>query len=231
MCSQMIVAAIFYVSSSLALSVEPPLDDDEYADQEQYQADSIRILSSLYCQLLLSPESSQMRVREERIFYETLIFFLDVCVCFSIDHIDPDMVYELISSIFRRGLQDPHARRKSEFLPITEIVRRHWLAQRVPGKNRAEIAHSTLHGTTQLIQPLCEKNVSNRFRGGSSTKQWNETGFPVDTKIPYNSKIIPRNTIIQLPPPKSADPGNTSHVATRDTTPHGSARGKKAKPN
>lgn len=219
LCDNMVVATIFYVSSTLWLQVGPELDDIAAAEQEQLQSDSFRILSGLYCRILLSPISSNLRVREERIFYETLIFFLDACACFAVHIENPDMVYELLAQVFRRGLQDPHARHKSEFLPITEIVRRHWLSQRVPGKNRAEISHSTLQGTTQLIEPMCQKEVSrNRNSPPPSQEVWDKNGFPKNTNVPYQDKVIPRTKIVNLTPPKQDD-STTSHVPTREVSP------------
>mgnify|MGYP001035637864 CR=1 FL=1 len=212
----MVIASIFYVSSSLWL--QPPnvddLDDQSYAEQEKIQADSKRILSSLYCQLLLSPLSSSLRVREERVFYETLMFFLDMCACFATRIENPDAIYDILGEVFRKGLQDPHSRKKSEFLPITEIVRRNWLAQRVPGKVRAEIKHSTLQGTTELIEPMCEKELPITDRGlPKSSDIWERNGFPKGTDIPINAKSIPIQMVIDMSPKQ-----NESQTASQDTT-------------
>jgi hypothetical protein len=168
----MIIAAVYYVSSTFRLQGQgPELSQEERAEQEQIRTDSYRVISSIYCQLLLSPASAELRVREERIFYETIIFFLDAAVCFALRCENPDPIYELLGHVFRRDLQDPKVRRRGEFLPITEIVRRHWLSQRVPGKTRSEIPHSTLQGTTRLIEPLCQKtlNPTSRSLDPSST--------------------------------------------------------------
>ncbi|OHS96549.1 hypothetical protein TRFO_37290 [Tritrichomonas foetus] len=73
-CDNMVISTIFYISSSLWLNTDQDIDDTQIAIQERTQAESFRILSSLYCQLILSPLSANLRVREERIFYETLIF-------------------------------------------------------------------------------------------------------------------------------------------------------------
>lgn len=218
----MVIATIFYVSSSLWL--KPPncddLDDQSYAEQEKIQADSKRILSSLYCQLLLSPLSSSLRVREERVFYETLMFFLDMCACFATKIENPDEVYEILGEVFRKGLQDPHSRKRSEFLPITEIVRRNWLAQRVPGKVRAEIKHSTLQGTTELIEPMCEKELPMSDRGlPQTTDIWERNGFPKGTDIPINAKTIPNQMIIDMSP-KQTENQATSQNTARTETPH-----------
>ncbi|OHT16654.1 hypothetical protein TRFO_13087 [Tritrichomonas foetus] len=219
LCDNMVIATLFYVSSSLWLENGDDLDDSEYAEQEKINADSMRILSSLYCQLLLSPLSANLRVREERVFYETLIFFLNMCACFATKIESPNAVYELLGKVFRKGLQDPHSRKRTEFLPITEIVRRHWLSQRVPGKTRAEIKHSTLQGTADLIRPMCEKELPPSQRGMQATTDiWERNGFPKGTDIPINAKAIPIEMIIDMSP-KQVDM-QASQVETRTATPH-----------
>lgn len=223
LCNNLVIATIFYISSSLWL--QPPqvdeLDDQSYADQEKIQGDSKRILSSLYCQLLLSPLSASLRVREERVFYETLMFFLDMCACFATKIENPDIIYEMLGQVFRKGLQDPHTRKKTEFLPITEIVRRNWLSQRVPGKVRAEIQHSTLQGTTDLINPICEKELPPSQRGmPASTDIWEKNGFPKGTEIPINAKVIPFQLIIDMSPKQAESNQVTSQTETRSATPH-----------
>jgi hypothetical protein len=207
-CDDMLVAALYYVSSTFRLQGQgPELTEEDQAAQEQIQTDSFRVMSSLYCQLLLSPASADLRVREERIFYETIIFFLDACVCFALHTDNPDPVYELLGQVFRRDLQDPRVRRRGEFLPITEIVRRHWLSQRVPGKTRSEIAHSTLQGTTRLIEPLCQKGPppTSRSADPGITDIWDRTGYPKNSRIPLGVKVLPWQDIIDLSPPKQSD--------------------------
>jgi hypothetical protein len=208
LCDDLVISAIYYVSSTFWLKDQgPPLDSAGYAEQEHHQTDALRILSSIYCQLLMSPMSAHLRVREERVFYETLIFFLDACVCFALRTENPDAICSLLGQVFRRDLQDPRVRRRGEFLPITEIVRRHWLSQRVPGKTRAEIAHTTLQGTTKLIEPLCQKELPSTARDQpTSTDVWLKSGYPKNTRIPIGQKIIPRADILDLSPPKQADP-------------------------
>ena len=216
LCDNMVIATLFFVSSSLWLQHDSDLDDNEYAEQEKINADSMRILSSLYCQLLLSPLSSRLRVREERIFYETVIFFLNMCACFATKIEQPDAVYEILAAVFRKGLQDPHSRKKIEFLPITEIVRRHWLSQRVPGKTRAEIKHTTLQGTTDLIKPLCEKELPPNQRGVQSpTDIWERNGFPKGTDIPIDAKTIPCEMIIDMSPKQAENQGSTRSASPR----------------
>ena len=104
-------------------------------------------------------------------------------------------------------MKDPQVQTEIEFLPITEIVKKHWLSQRVPGKNRATIKHSTLRGTTKLVEPLVEKSEGYdriRMKGGEraiSTKPkraWDDNGFPLNTKVPYKSKAIPGDDIVQI---------------------------------
>jgi hypothetical protein len=142
-------------------------------------------------------------VREERIFYETVIFFLDVCACFAIGTENPDAVYELLGKVFRKDLQDPRVRPRPEFLPITEIVRRHWLSQRVPGKTRAEISRTTLRGTTPLIEPLCQKELPATSRDVPAVYDiWAKSGLPKNTSVPVEAETLPRAEIIDLTPPK-----------------------------
>jgi hypothetical protein len=207
LCHGMVVAAIYYVSSTLWLQGQgPPLDDAAIAQQEHNQADSLRVLSSFYCQLLLSPVSGHLRVREERIFYETVIFFLDACACFAIRTENPDAVYELLGKLFRKDLQDPRVRQPPEFLPITEIVRRHWLSQRVPGKTRAEISPATLRGTTKLIEPLCRKERPATSRDEVTVFDiWQKNGLPQNTTIPVGAAVIAQADIIDLTPPKQSE--------------------------
>ena len=227
MCDEMIVAGIYYVSSSLALTMGPPLDDDQIAEQEEIQGDSLKILSSLYCQLLMSPFSANLPVRSERIFYETLIFYIDACISFAIHTAPSDKITELIGEVFRGGIKDPQTQQEVEFLPITEIVKKHWLSQRVPGKNRATIKHSTLRGTTKLVEPLVEipeKHDRIRTRADARApppkpkRAWDENGFPLDTRVPFREKVIPGDAIVQIPQPKpTSEPIST--VVTRETTP------------
>lgn len=230
MCDEMIVSSIFYVSSTLALTEGPELDEEQTAEQEELQADSLKILSSLYCQLLISPYSSNLPVRTERIFYETLIFFIDACICFAIHTAKSDRIIEIMAKVFRGDIKDPLAPRSVEFLPITEIVKKNWLSQRVPGKNRATIKHSTLRGTTKLVEPLVEipekhdrirtreRALEERKAKHPVKKTWGEDGFPVDTKVPYKDKVIPVSMIVQIPQPKeTSEPIST--VGTREATP------------
>jgi hypothetical protein len=206
-CDDMVISAIYYVSSTFWLDGEGnELDEEGIAEQEHNQTDALRIMSSIYCQLLMSPLSHHLRVREERVFYETLIFFLDVCVCFALRTENPAKICELIAQVFRRELQDPRVRRRGEFLPITEIVRRHWLSQRVPGKVRSEIAHATRQGNTKLIEPMCQKELPATAREEPmSTDVWLKSGYPKNTKIPLGAKVIPRVDVIDLTPPKQPE--------------------------
>jgi hypothetical protein len=214
-CDNLVVAAVYYVSSSLWLTHIPDLDPDVAAEQTRMQAQSKQIISSLYCQILLSPMSQNFRVREERIFYETLIFFLDVCACYSIRYEPPDEVYDLIAGVFRRGIPDPNSRRPSEFLPITEIVRRNWLSQRVPGKNRSEIPHATLRGNTELIKAVVLKDAHG---DGAGDELWDERGFPPDSAVPYGDKVLNRDNLFVMPQPKHADSGIPGLPAVTSTT-------------
>ena len=113
-------------------------------------------------------------------------------------------------------------------LTITEIVKKHWLSQRVPGKNRATIKHSTLRGTTKLVEPLVEpQEKHDRIRMGRANvraappkpkREWDENGFPIDTKVPFREKVIPGADIVQIPQPKpTSEPIST--VVTREVTP------------
>jgi hypothetical protein len=164
---------------------------------------------------------ARLRVREDGVFYETLIFYLDCCVCFAIHTENPDVVYQLLGSVFRKDLQDPRVRQRSEFLPITEIVRRHWLSQRVPGKTRAEIAHTTLQGTTRLIEPMCQRELPATSRGAPPPIDvWSKTGMPKNSKIPIGAKTLPRADVIDLTPPKTPeDPVGLTAPAEREPTP------------
>lgn len=225
MCDQMIMASIYYVSSSMALTIGPELDDDERAEQEEIQTDSYQILSSLYCQLLMSPISSNLPVRTERIFYETLIFYLDACITFAIHTAPPEMIIELMGNVFRGGIKDPQSQTQVEFLPITEIVKKHWLSQRVPGKNRATIKHSTLRGNTKLVESLVETtqdyskfNPKDRAVPVKQQKKWDNDGFPIETRVPFREKKIPINHLVVIPQPKpTSEPIST--VVTREGTP------------
>lgn len=243
LCDQMIVSSIFYVSSTLALTLD--LDDEKRAEQEEIQADSLRILSSLYCQLLISPVSSNLPLRSERIFYETLIYFLDACIKYVINSAPDEKINKIIADVFRGGIKDPNAMRESHFEPIEDIVKKHWLSQRVPGKNRARIKHSTLSGTTKLIEPMVEtpkkydavkkrrtmeesddeKDVFPEVTIKIPMKEWDENGFPVDTKVPFRASVIPSSMIVNLPPPDQ-----TSTSAAREQTPSEKTRGKSTKP-
>jgi hypothetical protein len=225
-CDNLVVAAVYYVSSSLWLTHIPDLGADVAAEQTRIQVQSKQIISSLYCQILLSPMSQNFRVRQERIFYETLIFFLDVCACYSIRYEPPDEVYDLIAAIFRRGIPDPNSRRPSEFLPITEIVRRNWLSQRVPGKNRSEIPHATLQGNTELINAVVLKDAHGdraaAAAAASGEELWDERGFPPDTPIPYAEKVLNRDNLFVMPQPKHPDsgiPGLSTVASTTEGTP------------
>ena len=230
MCDQMIVSSIYYISATMALTIGKPLNDDERAEQEEIQADSLRILSSLYCQLLMSPISANLPVRSERIFYETLIFYIDACIAFAIPTAKSEMITELMGKVFRGGIKDPQSQTEVEFLPITEIVKKHWLSQVVPGKNRAPIKHSTLRGTTKLVEPLVEKSekydkIRNEYEEREVPKprrEWDENGFPLNTSVPFRSKTIPGKDLVQIPQPKDAsEPIST--VVTREGTPRKSA--------
>jgi hypothetical protein len=112
-------------------------------------------------------------------------------------------------------------RQRSEFLPITEIVRRHWLSQRVPGKMRAEIAHTTLQGTTRLIEPMCQRELPATSRGlPPAVDVWSKTGMPKNSKIPIGAKTLPRADIIDLTPPKPPeDPVGLTAPSDREPTP------------
>jgi hypothetical protein len=204
LCHGMVVAAICYVSATLWLEGQgPALGAAARAAQDRRQADALRVLASLYCQLLLSPRSAALRVREERVFYETVIFFLDVCACFAIGTENPDAVYALLARVFRRDLQDPRVRPRPEFLPITEIVRRHWLSQRVPGKTRAEISRATLRGTTPLIEPLCQRELPATSRDAPAVFDvWDADGLPRNACVPVRAETLPRADILDLTPPK-----------------------------
>lgn len=222
LCDNMILATIFYVSSTLYLEGHGPhLSAAQVAHQESVQADSMRLLSSLYCQLLLLPSSSSMKVREERVFFETLICFLDSCACSATHTENRELIYKIVARVFRKGMQDPRARHKSEFLPITEIVRRNWLSQRVPGKTRAEIQHNALKGTTDLIEVMCQRELPATNRGmPSSTDIWSKTGMPKNSLIPIGEKVISRDLIIDLTPPKN-ESSQPSKVPTRAISPRG----------
>jgi hypothetical protein len=206
-CDNIVIAAIYYVSATFRLKGQGPrLNEKAYAQEDRNRTDALRILSSLYCQTLLSPASSNLRVREERMFYETLIFFLDACVCFALHTENPDPVYELLARIFRRDLPDPRVRRRGEFLPISEIVRRHWLSQRVPGKTRSELSHSTLQGTTKLVEPICARELSTPLnRAPIAMGIWEISGYPKDTQIPIGATVIRRSEIVDLSPPKQTE--------------------------
>jgi hypothetical protein len=222
-CDNLIVAVVYYVSSSLFLTLYPELDPVAEQQQTVIRSQSKQIISSLYCQILLSPMSAAFRVREERIFYETLFFFLNVCACYSVRYEPTDVIHDLVAGVFRKGIPDPNSRRQSEFLPITEIVRRNWLSQRVPGKNRSEIPHSTLRGNTELIGSVVQKEVATGERAAATGEQWNERGFPVDSAVPYGDKILNREILFALPQPRDSDaamsPLMGSVVATEDVTP------------
>lgn len=220
LCDNMILATVFYVSSTLYLDgYGPALNGAQLAHQEAIQADALRLLSSLYCQLLLNPTFSNMKVREERVFHETLICFLDSCAC-GATHIDNrEKVFEIVARVFRKGMQDPRARKKAEFLPITEIVRKNWLSQRVPGKTRAEIQHNALKGTTDLINVMCQRELPAKNRDlPSSTDIWSKTGIPKNSLIPIGEKVISRDLIIDLTPPKT-ESSQPSKVPTREISP------------
>ena len=229
LCDEILISSIFYVSSTLALRSEENFNQVELAEYETTQSDSFQIISSLYCQLLLSPISSNLPVRKERIFYETLFFFIDSCVSYVIHTISSEIIIDILSKVFRGGLQDPNSRKEIEFLPITEIVKKHWLSQRVPGKTRSNIKHSTLRGTTHLIAPLCDvvdplnndKNIKSRNilpDFPNKRNDWNEEGFPLNTKIPFKSKFIPINSIYK-PIPIIKQPESVSNIPTRDPSP------------
>jgi len=232
LCDQLLVASIFYASSTLALSSQFQDDEIQYSEQEKKQAESFQILSSLYCQLLLSSDSSNLPVRKERIFYETLFYFIDTCVCFVIHTAPSEKIIDILAGVFRGGLQDPNSRKEIEFLPISEIVKKHWLSQRVPGKTRSTVSHSTLRGTTHLISPICDvvdptetrtsvkREVSrNVFAKTPSIKgNWDENGYPINTTIPFKAKLIPISSIY-TPPSIKNTPETTSSVPTRDSSP------------
>ena len=204
-CNNIVIASIYYVSATLYLDGDgPELTDEQFAEQESVQADAMRVLSSLYCQLLMSPLTARMRVREERVFYETLICYIDSCVCFATHTENPEHVYEILAKVFRKGMQDPKARHGAEFLPITEIVRRNWLSQRVPGKTRAHMSREALKATTDLIAPMCETEMPSWVMDTpSATDMWKPDGMPKESNIPLNVSVIPRAAIIDLTPPKN----------------------------
>jgi hypothetical protein len=211
-CDNLVIAVVYYVSSSLFLKLYPDLDPVAEQQQLVIQAQSKQIISSLYCQILLSPMSANFRVREERIFYETLFFFLNACACYSVRHEPPTVIYDLVAGVFRKDIPDPNSRRAGEFLPITEIVRRNWLSQRVPGKNRSEIPHATLQGNTDLIGSVVQKQA--RGDRGVEREQWDEKGFPVDSAVPYTAKTLNREVLFALPQPKNNDNGLPGRIAS-----------------
>jgi hypothetical protein len=213
-CDNLVVAVVYYVSSSLFLTLYPDLDAVAKQNQTLIQTQSKQIISSLYCQVLLSPMSANFRVREERIFYETLIYFLNACACYSVRHEPTTVIHDLIAAVFRKDIPDPNSRRRSEFLPITEIVRRNWLSQRVPGKNRSEIPHATLQGNTELIGSAEQREAPRGDRTVAGREQWDERGFPVDSAVPYTDKVLNREALFALPPPKSSDPTLPAHFAS-----------------
>lgn len=210
-CNNLVIASIYYVSATLFIEGEgPELTDEQFEAQQTKQTDSLRILSSLYCQLLMSPLSARMRVREERVFYETLICYLDACACFATHTENPEHVYEILAKVFRKGMQDPKARHGAEFLPITEIVRRNWLSQRVPGKTRAKMSREALKGTTDLISPMCDSDEQAATVAEDGEDIWNPDGLPKTFSIPLDVSVIPRADIIDLTPPKTVDPSKLS---------------------
>jgi hypothetical protein len=223
LCDNLVVSVIYYVSASLFLSKGPDLDPVAEALQTRIQSQSKQIVSSLYCQVLLSPMSGGFRVREERIFYETLMFFLDACACYTIRYEPTDDVYDLVGAVFRKGIPDPNSRRQNEFLPITEIVRRNWLSQRVPGKNRSEIAHSTLQGNTDLITSVVKKEIKET---SVAEERWDERGFPVESCVPYTLKVLNRENLFSLPPPKTGETPIPSHIQSHTATRQASGRDK-----
>jgi hypothetical protein len=213
-CDNLVVATIYYVSSSLFLTVgRGELEGDMEIIQSKIQEQSKQVISSLYCQILLSPMSGSFRVREERIFYETLIFFLDACACYAVRYEPPAVVYELIAGVFRKDIPDPNARRQVPFLPITEIVRRNWLSQSIPGKNRSTISHSTLRGNTDLVGAM----VNKRLDVVDEHSPWDENGFPEDCIVPFRDKVLDRETFYAMPPPKSLNEPGLSGVIPPST--------------
>ncbi|KAH0789668.1 hypothetical protein GPJ56_006170 [Histomonas meleagridis] len=169
------------------------MSDEEEEYQVQVNEESKEILSHLYCQLLLSPITSNLKAIEERTFYETLILFLEACSYFSLQSDQAEEIYSIVSEVFRGDLKDPHSSPTPEFIPINEIVRRNWLSQKVPGKIRITNQVETLKRTTKLVAPLCEKEL--RSDNESFRLVWNENGFPSDTVIPLNSKVLAQNEL------------------------------------
>ena len=214
LCDHLVIAAIYYVSSSLFLTEsEDLLDEDFEEEQMQIQAQAKQIISSAYCQLLLSPMAAKFKVREERVFYETLIYFLNACTCYVIRYEQTDTISELISAVFRQGISDPNTRKQSEFLPITEVVRRHWLSKRVPGKNREEVARTTVKMNTDLVGTVCDKKGLPQARG---TSVWDNQGLPEDSVVPYDEKIVNREKLFATPQPKPQETPAQTLVAQSD---------------
>jgi hypothetical protein len=220
LCDNMIICSLFFASSTLALDGHgPPLSDHDVAEQEVTQAEAYRMLSGLYCRLLVATAREpfapvNMGIREERVFFETLIYFLGACTCCALHVESRDLIYAIFANVFRRGLQEPRLRKPMEFLPITEIVRRHWLAQRVPGKVRAEIKQGSFQGTSNLIEPMCEKEL----RGGAvpgATDLWERDGTLKGGRIPIGKKSFPAKLLIDLsPPPKTQEEATLELAAT-----------------
>jgi hypothetical protein len=93
-CKDLVIASIYFISSDQALKTLELIDDQKSEqEQELTRENSKKSISSLYCQLLLSPTSSNLSVREERIFYETLIYFLGTCVSDSLPQIKFDLIF------------------------------------------------------------------------------------------------------------------------------------------
>jgi hypothetical protein len=105
-------------------------------------------------------------------------------------------------------------------LPITEIVKRNWLSQRVPGKNRSELSHSTLQGTTDLITSVVSKELRQK---SVAEGKWDDRGFPVDSCVPYTIKVLNRENLFSVQPPKASETPILSlvesQVPTRQTSP------------
>jgi hypothetical protein len=220
LCENMMISALFYASSTLALDGNGcPLTTEECEEQEAIKSESYRMLSGLYCRLLVSTNGQpfgpvNMGIREERVFFETLIYFLGVCTCYALHVESREIVYAIFAKVFRRGIAEPRLRKPIEFLPITESVRRHWLAQRVPGKVRAEIKHASYQGTSDLIEPMCEKELNEGY-SSSGSDLWQRDGTLKSQRLPIGRKSFPANLLIDLSPPPKTPEEATLEMAER----------------
>lgn len=205
-CDHLVIATIYYVSASLFLNESEELDEELEDEQMVIQAQAKQIISSSYCQILLSPMSAKFRVREERVFYETLIYFLNSCVCYVIKFDETDTISELISAVFRQGISDPNTRKQTEFLPINEVVRRNWLSKRVPGKNRSEVARATIKTNTELVSAVCDRKGLPQARGAGA---WDDQGLVEGSVVPCEVKIVNKEKLFAMPQPKVESPVQT----------------------